>query len=100
MPHLEQLPLAHRSDILAIDPHFARVGSEQPDKVLEQDAFAAAAASDDDHALAGVDPEGNAVEHRLAAKTFDKIAHLDHVPNKRFSVSVRKKLLMRMVIAE
>jgi hypothetical protein len=42
-------------------PNFLRTRIQQADEVLEQDALAAAAASDDDHGFAGFNPKTDSV---------------------------------------
>ena len=51
----QQVALVHRDDALPVHPHVARVGPDEPDEELEQDAFPAAAPADDDESLAGLD---------------------------------------------
>ncbi len=59
-----------RLDGFAVDEDFARVGRFNPDEVLEQNAFAAAARTHDDEYFAGLDIEINALEHFLAVKAL------------------------------
>src|SRR5437763_63633 len=60
------------------DPDLAAIGLQQPDHVLQQDALALAAASDDRGQLAGGDGQVDPAEHRLPAKRFLDIHQLDH----------------------
>ncbi len=46
-----QLLLVHLGEVLVAEPNLPRIGLHEGDDVLEQHAFAAAAAADDDHAF-------------------------------------------------
>ena len=76
-------------------------GLQQADQVLEQHAFPAAAAADDDDRLAFLDPEAHAVQDGVGAEALLQFADFDHRVWKIWpSVSVRKKLEIRIVIEE
>src|SRR5207253_11202420 len=47
-----EMPLAHVDNVLTFNPDFARVGSHQTDEMFEQDALAAAAATNNRERLA------------------------------------------------
>jgi hypothetical protein len=68
--HAQQLAFVHRHDVLAVNQHLARVRLQQADEVLEQNAFAAAAAPDDDDRFAVFNPKADAVEDFVRAETF------------------------------
>ena len=100
-PHLEQLPLGHPRDAFAFDEHVAGFGTDQPDQMFEQNALAAAAAADDDHRLAFFNAQVHAVQHAMRSEAFLQLPHLDHhAPSRRVKNSVRKKLLIRIVMEE
>jgi len=98
--HGQKLPFGHGYDILSVDDYFARVRSDESNYQLKEYTFAAAASSDNHDPFALLDLEADASEHRLGTKALAKLPDLDHVPNNRFNASVRKKLLIRMVMAE
>jgi len=60
-PHEQQLSFVHKLDVLAVNQHFAGIRLQQADEVLEQNAFAAAAAPDDDDGFAAFNPKADAV---------------------------------------
>src|SRR6266851_4541971 len=97
---LKELALVHPAQILPIDQNLTPVRRQQADEALEQNALAAAAAADDHDGLAGFDAQAHPVEHPLRAEAFVQLADLDHDSSTRFKNSVRKKLLIRIVIAE
>src|SRR5688572_27421070 len=68
--------------------------------MLEQDTLSATTPPDDDDRLSGLDVECDPIEHLLRAKALFQITHFDHGARIRPTNSVRKKLLIRMVIDE
>src|SRR5205823_4466625 len=64
-------------DALAVEPDLARVGTQQPDDVLEHHALARAAGADDDQALSGVDGERQVVQHDQSAETLVDVFEVD-----------------------
>ena len=67
--------------------------------MLEQDAFAAAAATDDGDGFAIFNPKADAVEDQLRAETFSQIPDFNHnKPTSLPMTSVRKKFAIRMVM--
>ena len=62
-----------------VDPDLARVGLEQSDDVLDRDRLSGARIADDDHRLALVDLEGEAVEDALGAEGLVDVVELNHV---------------------
>src|SRR4029453_14113205 len=72
------VPPAPPGDLDALHHHGARVGSQQPDQVLEEHRLAAAAASDHHHDLAGGDVQIETAEHRLGAEALLESLHPDH----------------------
>src|SRR5512143_1682076 len=75
---LIQLVLVEIVQDLARHLNLAPIREEQPDDVLDQYAFAAAAASNDGHALALSDGQIHAAEHLKAAEALIQIRDLDH----------------------
>ena len=63
----------------------ARVGAQEPDRVLEEDALARARAAEQHDGLAGVDVEVDAVEHGARPEALDQPAgaHQDLAPRGR-----------------
>ncbi len=61
---------------LVIDEDFPGIRRLQPDEMLEQDAFAAAARPHDDEDFPRLNLEVNALEHFLPVKAFAQAAHL------------------------
>ncbi len=96
----QQLPLIEAGNVDAPDEDFPGVGREQADQVLEQHTFAPAADADNGQSLAFFHRESHAAEDRERAEILFHIAHLDDHTSKRLSTSVKKKLLMRMVMEE
>ena len=56
-------------DVLAVNQHLAGVRLQQADEMLEQNAFAAAAAPDDGDRFAVFNPKADVVENVLRAET-------------------------------
>ena len=73
-----EIPLAHVDDVLAFNPDFARVGSHQPDQMFEQNALAAAAATNDRERLTARDVEIDAAQNFLRANCFHQPMHGNH----------------------
>ena len=74
----QQLAFIQRHNIFAFDQHFAGIGFEQGNQMLEQDAFAAATAADNDDRFAFFNAKADAFENRIGTKTLLEIANFDH----------------------
>ena len=96
---LQQLPLIHPGDVLSVDQNLARVRTDQPDEVFEQNTLAAAAAANHDDRFSRFDAERNSIEHAMGTKALYQVAHFDH-SSSLFKTSVRKKLLMSIEMEE
>ena len=69
--------------------------------MLEQNALAAAAASDDGDRLAVFNLKAEVVEDQLRAETFCQPPDFDHIsPSSLPMISVRKKFAIKMVMEE
>jgi hypothetical protein len=64
----DHLLLGQLGHVLVAKPDLPRIGLHQADDMLEQDALAAAAASDDDHVFTLANFQVDAAEHFLAAQ--------------------------------
>jgi len=74
---LVHLALADAGDVLAEEFDGAFLGLDGADHAAEEGALAAAGAAHDDHGLAGVDVEGDAVEDGAAVEALDEISDRD-----------------------
>ena len=100
-PHFEQLPLVHARDAFPFDQHVAFIRPQQSDQVFQQNALAAAAPADDDHRFAFFHAQVHAIQHALRPEAFFQLPRLDHhAPSRRVKNSVRKKLLIKIVMHE
>ena len=66
LPNGGEIPFRHAGNILSFDPDLARVRLHQTDQVFEQNAFAAAAAADQDKGLTFADFKINALQNFLS----------------------------------
>ena len=67
LPDRAELALVQAGNVLAFDPNFARIGLHQSDQVLEQNALAATAATNDGECFTVRDVEINAAQNFLCA---------------------------------
>src|SRR2546423_1143283 len=101
MANFEQFSFIHPADIFSINQHLARIGTQQANQMLEQNALAAATAPNDHHRFAGFNAKTHAVQDWVWAEALPEIAHLDHkLFNTSLRVRVRKKLVMSRVMDE
>ena len=75
-----EITLAHVDNILTFNPDFARVRPHQTDEMLEQNAFAAAAAPNNGERLAPRDVEIDTAQNFLRANCFHQALHGNHRP--------------------
>ena len=88
-------------DVFAVNQHLARIRLQQADEMLEQNAFAAAAAPDDDDRFAVFNPKTHAVQNRVSRRNSFQIADFNHnSPTSLPMTSVRKKFAIRIVMDE
>ena len=73
----EQVLPGQRGGVEAVDGHPSLVRGQEPDDVLEQDALAAAAPADDDHALPPLHAEVEAVEDDVVPEALADPLDLD-----------------------
>ena len=103
-PHAQHLAFVEMRDVLPVDEHGPRIGRQQADQVLEQDALSATAAANDDDGLTGFNPQIHTAQNLLCTEAFLHLTGFDHEPNSptkmRLRMRVRKKLLIRMVMDE
>src|SRR6266511_2674141 len=76
--NLPELALSHSDDVVTIDPNFPRVRRHQSDEVLEQNALAATASSDNRECLTSCDFKIDAAQNFLLPNAFDHRPHCDH----------------------
>jgi hypothetical protein len=74
----KQLPLPIVGDVCTIEPHFARIGSQQSDKLFDEDALADSGGSDDEEDLPTADVERHVVQHQPVAEGLADVAKGDH----------------------
>ena len=72
--------------------HAARVDLVEPHEALEQHGFARTALADDKVGLAGIELDGDVVEHRAAVERLDDMLGAYHI--RRICVSMRLKIMM------
>ena len=91
----------HTLEMLAININHILVRILQAHEVLDQNTFPGAAATNDGHAFAFADLEGNILENGLRSKTLVDVRNLDHEGYRTARKnSVRKKLEIRMAMHE
>src|SRR5438552_17038767 len=73
-----ELTLVHSDDVLTIDPNFSRVRRHQSHEIFKQNAFAAAAPSNDRECLASCDLKIDAAQDFLLPNLFGQRSDCDH----------------------
>src|SRR5687768_11177840 len=68
LPRSRQLPTVERRDVFAFDEHTTGIRPEQPDHMLQRDAFSRAASSQQTKHRGARNGEGNVVQHALIGK--------------------------------
>src|SRR6266851_5100749 len=95
-PQLGQLLAPEQRHMQPVNDHVARVGLDEADDVLEQNALANAGGAEERHRLAVLDQEVDAVEHHVVQEPLGEMLELDH-PSKIFVIRVSSS---RMVTHE
>ena len=62
--------LVHRIDALTVETYFPRIRAEQPDDVLQEDAFSASARPHDHEGTSGFDLQIEPLKHRTPVEAF------------------------------
>src|SRR5262249_53700672 len=69
---------AQPGDVDAVHVHRPRIGPKEPDEVLQEHRFAAAASADHDHDLAGRNAQADPAKHPLGPERLLEAFHADH----------------------
>jgi hypothetical protein len=96
-PDIGEFAFVQPGDGVAIHKNLARVRLHQADEVFQDDALAAARATQDDESLASLDGHVHAGEHGFFSEAFGQFASLDHQAGKKmFRANVSTKFAPRI----